>query len=870
MEQPPLLRSPAPRRKLGLALAGGGFRASLFHLGVLRRMAELDLLRRVELLSTVSGGSIVGALYLLRLKRALEGADGGRLSRDDYVAMVEVVERDLVAGIGKNLRTRLFTNPLRSLRVMLTGRGLGGEMARLYERHVFRRAVRELAEERAAAGEGASRSRPRRATRPGRLPLRELRIRPGCRAEEPTPSMARGIEAYNRRVIEALEAEREKNGAGADGSAPRPAVATRLVLNATSLNAGARFWFSSSEVGDWRLGQARRDEVDDLLARKALLERPAGELEAALEARPVGRESAGGETAGGEAGEEAAADRLPARTVALAAWWKAGDRRSPPPGGAWDPLFHPSIPLEALADAPLGLLRQAKLPAWYLEEGWTRDPPVTGGRSGAAHWALLWDALARIDGALADALRARMRQVPELSARLVAFVRELYLLRTAGVVHPRVGSFWGTGSPDGRRPDRTATVGDAVAASANFPPLFPPFRLPGLYDDLHVRRLGLTDGGVYDNLGVTALADEGCTEVVASDTGGLFERRPEVAAGRVGMMARVAAVLQHVVAGGTREAMAERRRVSRELAGDPDHEAFLQPRRLSGLAYFHIASDPRDPAELGPDRPASVAAGGEDPADRRAHRRALAGLRTDLDAFGEAEVAGLVNHGYATADGYLRTYFDPANADAPLRNDFWSEPPALPRRPPMEGRARRRILEAGGRRFFRALRVFAPLPWIALLAAAVAAVAAAWGLEVSAAGAAGRLTGMAADALVALAPWLETLGTLRVPAGPALIAILAAAGLLAGLAALDPVERLRDTRFRPLARTLAGAGRLGRSFAGGLVLLFGLLPVALALVGSALAWASELLFSRPWLRAARRPPGPVRRWLMERLGGGAG
>ena len=43
------------RAKLGLALAGGGFRASLFHLGVLRRMAELDLLRHVQVLSAVSG-----------------------------------------------------------------------------------------------------------------------------------------------------------------------------------------------------------------------------------------------------------------------------------------------------------------------------------------------------------------------------------------------------------------------------------------------------------------------------------------------------------------------------------------------------------------------------------------------------------------------------------------------------------------------------------------------------------------------------------------------------------------------------------------------------------------------------------------------
>src|SRR5580658_5007428 len=37
--------------KLGLALSGGGFRASFFHIGVLARLAELDLLRYVEVLS---------------------------------------------------------------------------------------------------------------------------------------------------------------------------------------------------------------------------------------------------------------------------------------------------------------------------------------------------------------------------------------------------------------------------------------------------------------------------------------------------------------------------------------------------------------------------------------------------------------------------------------------------------------------------------------------------------------------------------------------------------------------------------------------------------------------------------------------------
>src|SRR5262245_42699348 len=61
-----------PRDKLGLALSGGGLRASFFHIGVLARLAEVDLLRHVEVLSTISGGSIIGALYYLYAKRLLE------------------------------------------------------------------------------------------------------------------------------------------------------------------------------------------------------------------------------------------------------------------------------------------------------------------------------------------------------------------------------------------------------------------------------------------------------------------------------------------------------------------------------------------------------------------------------------------------------------------------------------------------------------------------------------------------------------------------------------------------------------------------------------------------------------------------------
>jgi NTE family protein len=51
-------------RKIGLALSSGGSRAIAFHLGCLRALHQLGILERVSVLSTVSGGSVIGAYYL--------------------------------------------------------------------------------------------------------------------------------------------------------------------------------------------------------------------------------------------------------------------------------------------------------------------------------------------------------------------------------------------------------------------------------------------------------------------------------------------------------------------------------------------------------------------------------------------------------------------------------------------------------------------------------------------------------------------------------------------------------------------------------------------------------------------------------------
>lgn len=117
---PPILDLSGLKRtdKIGLALSGGGFRASLFHIGVLARLAEMDLLKHVHVLSTVSGGSIIGAYYYLKIKELLEGnrkdltGPKGKIERDCYVAIVREIESEFLAGVQNNLRVRLLADPV--------------------------------------------------------------------------------------------------------------------------------------------------------------------------------------------------------------------------------------------------------------------------------------------------------------------------------------------------------------------------------------------------------------------------------------------------------------------------------------------------------------------------------------------------------------------------------------------------------------------------------------------------------------------------------------------------------------------------------------------------------------------------------------
>lgn len=51
--------------QLGISLSGGGYRATAFHLGTLKKLHGMNILGKTKVISTISGGSIAGAYYCL-------------------------------------------------------------------------------------------------------------------------------------------------------------------------------------------------------------------------------------------------------------------------------------------------------------------------------------------------------------------------------------------------------------------------------------------------------------------------------------------------------------------------------------------------------------------------------------------------------------------------------------------------------------------------------------------------------------------------------------------------------------------------------------------------------------------------------------
>lgn len=89
-------------RGLALCLSGGGFRATLFHLGAVRRLNELGVLGRASTITSVSGGSILNGVLATRWSKMPRGASGVLADFDKHV------EAPVRAFCKADLRTRVL------------------------------------------------------------------------------------------------------------------------------------------------------------------------------------------------------------------------------------------------------------------------------------------------------------------------------------------------------------------------------------------------------------------------------------------------------------------------------------------------------------------------------------------------------------------------------------------------------------------------------------------------------------------------------------------------------------------------------------------------------------------------------------------
>jgi predicted acylesterase/phospholipase RssA len=223
--------------KVGLALSGGGFRASLFHIGTLARLAECRMLRRVEVLSCVSGGSILGAYYYLKLRLLLESKADAEIEDADYVTLVRELAEEFLGAVRRDLRGRLLANVVDNWKMLWSRYSRTDRAAALFERMFFA---------------GIPNDRPE-AT--GEWRMTDLYVRPRGRED-----------GFSLRYENWL----------------RQAKVPILVLNATTLNTGHNWQFTASWMGEPPTGAGAQVDASRRLRRVYYRDLPAGQPPPAL------------------------------------------------------------------------------------------------------------------------------------------------------------------------------------------------------------------------------------------------------------------------------------------------------------------------------------------------------------------------------------------------------------------------------------------------------------------------------------------------------------------------------------------------------------------------------------------------------------
>jgi NTE family protein len=122
----PVTETTGPRPGIALCLSGGGYRAMIFHLGTLWRLNELGFLRKLDRISSVSGGSITAGVLGLAWKKL--AFDDNSVSANLQELVVEPVRRLANDTIDRGSVLKGMLLPRQSI---------ADEVANAYREHLF-------------------------------------------------------------------------------------------------------------------------------------------------------------------------------------------------------------------------------------------------------------------------------------------------------------------------------------------------------------------------------------------------------------------------------------------------------------------------------------------------------------------------------------------------------------------------------------------------------------------------------------------------------------------------------------------------------------------------------------------------------------
>ena len=204
--------APAPKHKIGLSLSGGGFRAVAFHLGVLRALHDRGVLEHLDVLSTVSGGSLIGAMWAY--------------SDDDFTTFDRRVTALLFSRLNWRIIGSLFASKKTpAIVVSAIASAIGSATAATFT--VLRRL-------------GAW-----------------LMRRPPAVSAEPFPRQWMNRSAAVQHVFDRILGSQ---------SIAQPKRNLAVVINACDLRSASAFRFGSAESGCWRYGRMTDNDIPVALA----------------------------------------------------------------------------------------------------------------------------------------------------------------------------------------------------------------------------------------------------------------------------------------------------------------------------------------------------------------------------------------------------------------------------------------------------------------------------------------------------------------------------------------------------------------------------------------------------------------------------